>query len=322
MNKAINLYRAFYHSRENERNEDAVRSFVQKANQSGDSAFDSDVVSQYIENPQFVERKIIDSILDLENIYLDVEYLSVYNRQMNAASTSREEDKAIMVDELWSYTALSFFLTVFSLAYDSGKENFIRCIKNCFVLLDLQGRRHEIRVHNLNDIDLMITLPANIMNLAMDSFWMAWTFMIGHELYHLTTKDGTVSDKQEELNADAYGYKVLIGMIEAQKQGHIPEEIRIFYEDYYLAPVMLFEYFRFLNQYRSLCGESIAYDGYPSPQQRQEQIFSLFDAYLPDDFDTVMGNEVLNLFLDAAELLWEQIRLKKERGKLNLPKTE
>ena len=158
MNKVINLYRTFYPSRENERDEDAVRSFVEKANQSGDSAFDSDVVSQYIENPLFVERKIIDSILDLENIHLDVEYLSVYSKQMNAAGASSEDDKAIVVDELWSYTALSFFLTVLSLAYDSGKENFTRCIKNCFVLLDLQGRKHEIGVHSLNDIEQMISL--------------------------------------------------------------------------------------------------------------------------------------------------------------------
>lgn len=322
MNKVINLYRTFYPSRENERDEDAVCSFVEKASQSGDSAFDSDVVSQYIENPLFVERKIIDSILDLENIHLDVEYLSVYSKQMNAAGASSEDDKAIVVDELWSYTALSFFLTVLSLAYDSGKENFTRCIKNCFVLLDLQGRKHEIGVHSLNDIEQMISLPANIMNLAMDSFWTAWTFMIGHELYHLTEKDDAGNGMQEELDADAYGYKVLIGMIEAQKRGFIPEEIRIFYEDYYLAPVMLFEYFRFLDQYRSLCGESAVYADYPSPQQRQEQIFNLFDDCIPDSFDTTMGNEVLNLFLDTSELLWKQIRLKKERGKLNFPETE
>ena len=88
MNKVINLYRTFYPSRKNERDEDAVRSFVEKANQSGDSAFDSDVVSQYIENPLFVERKIIDSILDLENIHLDVEYLSVYSNQMNSSGAS------------------------------------------------------------------------------------------------------------------------------------------------------------------------------------------------------------------------------------------
>ena len=48
---------------------------------------------------------------------------------------------------------------------------------------------------------------------------------------------------QEELDADAYGYKVLIGMIEAQKQKRMPTEIGIFYEDYYLSPIMLFEYY-------------------------------------------------------------------------------
>lgn len=319
MNKIINLYRAFFSSKEKDTDTDNIRNFIQRSVQSGDSAFDADVVNQYMENSQFVERKIIDSILNMEKIHLDVEYLSIYREQMNVSSIAHEEDKAIIADELWSYTALSFFLTVFSLVHDSGKENFSRCIKNCFVLLDLQGQKHKIGVHNQNDIEQMISFPANIMNLAMDFFWTAWTFVIGHELYHLTAKSHAISAVQEELDADTYGYKILIGMIQAQKQLDIPEEIKIFYEDYYLAPIMLFEYFRFLDHYRSLCGEKVVYTDYPSPQQRQEHIFSLFDDYLPDTFDTTIGNEVLNLFLDATDLLWEQITLKKERGKLNSP---
>lgn len=322
LNKVVNLYRVFFSSRENDRDEAAIRHFIQKAGQTGYMAFNPDVISQYIENPQFVERKIIDSVLEIEKIDFDVDYLSIYSRQMNASSTSVEEDKTIIVDELWSYTALSFFLTVFSLAYDKGIENFTRCIKNCFVLLDLQGQKHHIGVHNLKDIDIMISLPANIMNLAMDSFWTAWTFMIGHELYHLAAKNTETCSLQEELCADAYGYKVLIAMIDAQKQKRIPEEISVFYEDYYLSPIMLLEYFRFLDLYRSLCGKSVEYTNYPSPQQRQEEIFNLFDDYLPNTFDTTMGNEVLNHFLDAIDLLQEQIILKKERGKLNIAKVE
>ena len=109
------------------------------------------MVSQYIENLQFVEQKIIESILETQNLDLDVDYLSVYIRKMNATGTVLEEDKAVVVDELLTYTVLSFFLTVFSLAYDSGRENFTRCIKNCIVLLDLQGKKHKIGVHSLKD---------------------------------------------------------------------------------------------------------------------------------------------------------------------------
>lgn len=319
MNKIINLYQAFFSSHEKDRDEEAILKFIQEAIQSGNSAFHADVVKRYMENSQFVERKIIDHILNMEKIHLDVEYLSIYRKQMNATCSSYQDDKAIIVDELWSFTLLSFFLTVFSLAYDSGTENFSRCIKNCFVLLDLQGQKHRIGIHNLNDIEQMISLPPNIMHLAMDSFWTAWTFVIGHELYHLTTNSHAGSDVQEELDADSYGYKILIEMIEAQKKMNIPAEIKVFYEDYYLAPVMLFEYYRFLDHYRSLCGEKVIYTDYPSPQQRQEHIFSLFDNYLPDTFDTTTGNELLNHFLDAADLLWEQITLKKNYGKLTSP---
>lgn len=322
MNKMTNLYRMFFPSRENDRDEDEIRAFVQKEIQAGNSALNDAAVSQYMENPQFVEHKILNCILEIEKLAIDLEYLSIYRGEMNASSSSCEDDGAIILDELWSYTTLSFFLTVFSLAHDSGRENFSRCIKNCFVLLDLQGQKHKIGVHNADDVKQMASLPANIMDLAMDCFWIAWTFVIGHELYHLTAKDHDASSIQEELKADAYGYKILIDMIEAQKQGKIPEEIHIFYEDYYLAPVMLFEYFLFLDQYRSLCGEKVEYTGYPSPQQRQEQIWALFDEYLPDTFDTTPGNELLNHFLDAEDLLREQITLKKERGKLVSPEIE
>ncbi|MCI6995221.1 MAG: hypothetical protein MR936_00145 [Eubacterium sp.] len=321
MNKVTNLYRSFFQSRETDIDADLVYEFVKQVSQTDGSAFDLDVVSQYIENPQFVEQTIIESILETQNLDLDVNYLSVYTRQMNATGIALEEDKAVVVDELLTYTALSFFLTVFSLAYDSGIENFTRCIKNCIVLLDLQGKKHEIGVHSLKDIDLMISLPPNIIHLAMDSFWTAWTFIIGHELYHIKSKNSGTSSLQEELDADAYGYKVLIGMIEAQKQKRIPTEISIFYEDYYLSPVMLFEYYCFLDLYRSLCGETVEYTDYPSPQQRQEQLFCLFDS-IPDDFHTEVGNELLNHFLNVVEILKEQIVLKKKLSKLEIPAEE
>ena len=319
MGKISNLYQTFFSSREKDKDEVFILDYIQKAIQSGSLAFDANVAKQYINNPQFIEQKIIDYILNMEKIHLDMEFLSIYREQMNATSVSYEENNAIILDELLTYTALSFFLTVFSLAYDSGMENFSRCIKNCFVLLDLQGQKHKIGVHSPNDIELMISLPTNIINLAMDSFWAVRTFMIGHELYHLTAKKHKTSGIQEELSADSYGYKILIKMIESQKMMNIPEQIKIFYEEYYLAPIMLFEYFRFLDHYRSLCGEKVLYIDYPSPQQRQEHIFSLFDDYVPDTFDTTTGNEILNLFLDTTDLLLEQISLKKERGKLDFP---
>lgn len=318
MNKIINLYQTFFSSRENNIAEDMIRKFIQKAEQDGNLAFDSDVIRQYIKDPRFVEKKIISDILRIEKIDLDIDYFSLYKKQMNASSITSGRDKAIVVDELWSYTALSFFLTIFSLIYDHGEKNFTRCIKNCFVMLDLQGKRHQIGVHNLKDINLMISLPRNIINLVLDSFWTAWTFMIGHELYHLTVKSSSVSALQEEMDADAYGYKVLITMMEAQKQENISKEICIFYEDYYLSPIMLFEYFRFLDLYRVMCNEKIEYIDYPSPQQRQEQIFNLFDAYIPDTFNTKIGNELLNYFFDAVDQLQTQIILKKEKGKLDI----
>lgn len=103
-----------------------------------------------------------------------------------------------------------------------------------------------------------------------------------------------------------------------QKENRIPTDIQIFYETYYLVPVMVFEYFAFLDFYRDLCGETYSYTTYPVPGERIENIFSLFDD-IPDDFDTYLGNELLNNFYESIDLLKEQIEIKKRLGKLEVP---
>ena len=220
---------------------------------------------------------------------------------MNASAIKAENDRVIFVDELLTYTTLSYFLTVFSYAYDSSEKNTERCVKNFLNLLQIQGKKQAIGVHNLQDILEMITLPRNIVDLAMDCFWTAWSFTIGHELYHLITEEEKEAI-QEEYDADTFGYQVLLHMIKEQKEGNMPEKIRVYYENIYLSPVMLFEYFSLLDEYRTGIGKSVIYSDHPSPEKRQEHIFDMFED-IPDDFDTKEGNEVLNIFLDSADSL-------------------
>lgn len=113
----------------------------------------------------------------MTNIELDMEYISLYARQMNASAKKAENDKVIFVDELLMSMTLSYFLTVFSHAYDHREQNTKRRVNSLLDLLQIQGKERTICVHNLQDVLEMITLPRNVLDLAMDCFWSAWTFM-------------------------------------------------------------------------------------------------------------------------------------------------
>ena len=301
-NKLVNFYNLFFKTRESERDETWIRKFIDQKITKEDTAYDLEVVDRYMNDPQFVEKSIIKYILDMENLDIDIGYLSLYVKQMNASAVKESKDRVILMDELLTYTTLSFFLTVFSCACDHSDENEERCVKNMYSILEMQGNRHKIMVHSAEDILKMITLPSNIIELVSDLYWNAWTFMIGHELFHLIT-DEKMSELQEEKEADAYGYRILLHMIERQNKGEMPENIRVYFENMYLVPVMLFQYFSMLNEYHELLGKIVEYGNHPSPEERQDHIFEMFETDVPDDFHTVEGNEILNLFLESLERL-------------------
>lgn len=309
-NKLVNLYHSVFRSREEERDEALIRSFFGMQQENRNTPYDMDVMEWYMHDPMFVEKEIIAYIRDMECLDIDLEYLSLYRKQMNASAVKTEEDRLVYVDELLTYTTLSFFLTIYSYAFDSSEKNTKRCVNNMFNILEIQGKGHTIAVHSISEILEMITLPKNIIDLAADTFWTAWTFMIGHELFHLTVNENLLAI-QEEHNADAYGYQVLLHMMREQKKENIPENIKVFYEYLYLSPVMLFTFFELLDEYRSLSGINVNYEDHPAPEKRKSHILELADTAVPDDFDTEQGNELLNIFLDAVELLKSMVYQRK-----------
>lgn len=292
----------FFKSKESDRDEALIWNFINKMIDDDNTPYDSTVVDHYLNDPQFVEKAIIEYILNMERLDVNMEYLSLYVKQMNASAVKEGADKIIIMDELLTYTTLSFFLTVYSYAYDDSQDNTERCIQNMYSILENQGKRHKIAVHNIADIIEMISLPKNIINLAMDTFWNAWTFIIGHELFHLSISS-EMTEIQEEYEADVYGYQILLHMIERQKKEEVPENIRVYFENMYLAPVMLFQYFAMMDEYRKLSGNSIEYTNHPSPENRQNHILEMFETDVPDDFETDEGNEILNIFLESLEYL-------------------
>lgn len=67
-----------------------------------------------------------------------VQYIPRYIRNMNAFHANGT--KVVVVDELLEYTLISFLFTMYSLENNRSEENVTRCMKNFYVLEDLQNR--------------------------------------------------------------------------------------------------------------------------------------------------------------------------------------
>lgn len=293
------LYHTFYSSRENQRDESAIRTLLSNASKQKNSPFDYSVIDRYINNPHFIEQEIIQYICNIKNVTLDVEYLSLYARNLNATAIRADQECAIFVDELLVYSCLTFFLTIYSYSYTKSHFKFhCKCLR---ALVEEQGQQHKIDLSRSYGLKFL-KLPENVIHLAMDSYWVAWTFLIGHELYHLRSKSSTPS-QEEEFAADRYGYSLVIQLMSLQKQGKIPAHLCVFYNYLYLVPVMLFKYFELVENCMQQCRQTISRTEHPAPKDREDQIFSMFDTKIPADFDTTVGNDLLNSFLDALESL-------------------
>ena len=62
--------------------EKPIRDFITTADAMGIEAFDQSVVDIYKVDPNFIEKKIINYITEIENINLDLQYLSLYSQQL------------------------------------------------------------------------------------------------------------------------------------------------------------------------------------------------------------------------------------------------
>ena len=274
---------------------------------------DDEVLNRTYETEDYVDEKILSLILETLKIDEPIQYIPRYMRSMNAFQAGGTT--VVVVDELLEYTLLSFLFTMYSLANDRGEENVIRCMKNFYVLEDLQNGRREIGTHNEKQLYEMSVLPKNLMNTAMDNYWTIWTFLMGHELYHAIHPDDR-EGKATELRADQYAYRLLIKLIMKQKNNEIPKELEVFWEDQYLSPVILFEMFRLFDVYAELRGRPAVYRDHPTPQERQENIFSMFKDDVPEEMNTEEGNRVLNLVLNSSEYAEDWLRYKISKGKL------
>ena len=293
-----------------------AKQFFSSAESKGIFAFDTTIVDQYRTDPDFIEKGLIKEILSICKISLDPEYLSRLASDMTAKSYRSEDETVIFFDELLKFTTLNFFLTVFSLANNGDEENFRRCFKNFIVTVDLQGRKHLLGSFDPEEVKKIILMPTNLEHISTDCYWAAWTFIVGHEMYHLCFSEKE-KNQQNELEADRFGYQILINMINAQKSGQICKDLQVYAEYTYLAPCMILEYLKLRDFYLNLCDEKIPESKHPSPKTRQAHIFDLFDSIIPDDMNTEEGNAVYNAFDLTTALLCEQMIEKFKKGKLD-----
>lgn len=296
-----------------EEGRESVRMFVEMLKKRKINVIDEAILNRAYEEEDYVDEKMLGLVLKALKIDEPVQYNPRYIRNMNAFHANGT--KVVVVDELLEYTLISFLFTMYSLENNRSEENVTRCMKNFYVLEDLQNGKREIGTHNETQLYEMSLLPENLMHTAMDNYWTIWTFLIGHELYHAIHPEDR-NGKDTELRADQYAYRLLINLIMQQKKNEVPEELQVFWEDQYLSPIILFEMFRLFDVYSELKGKKIVYQDHPTPKERQDNIFSMFKDDIPEEMNTEEGNKVLNLILNSSEYAEDWLRYKISKGKL------
>lgn len=315
MENAHDMRFIFYHKRNIDEGRDSVYTFVNMLEQAQIDVVDRAVLKHSYEEEDFVDEEMLHLILETLDIHIPIQYTPRCRRTMNAEAYGPTEP-GILIDELFEYTIISFLFTMYSLAYDQSEENTIRCMKNFYVIEDLQRRQHQFGTHNQEQVYRMSMLPENLMHTAMDNYWTIWTFVVGHELYHLMNPEDQ-EGKKTEFRADRYAYQLLIKLIMKQKAGEIPEQLRVFYECQYLAPAILFEMFRLFDVYSELRGLEVNLSSHPVPIERQKNILELSDTDVPEEMETKDGNLLLNCILDSSEMAENWLRDKIRKGKLH-----
>lgn len=296
-----------------EEGRESVRMFVEMLKKRKINVIDEAILNRAYEEEDYVDEKMLGLVLKALKIDEPVQYIPRYIRNMNAFYANGT--KVVVVDELLEYTLISFLFTMYSLENNRSEENVTRCMKNFYVLEDLQNGKREIGTHNETQLYEMSLLPENLMHTAMDNYWTIWTFLIGHELYHAIHPEDR-NGKDTELRADQYAYRLLINLIMQQKKNEVPEELQVFWEDQYLSPIILFEMFRLFDVYSELKGKEIVYQDHPTPKERQDNIFSMFKDDIPEEMNTEEENKVLNLILNSSEYAEDWLRYKISKGKL------
>lgn len=163
MENAHDMRFIFYHKRNIDEGRDSVYTFVNMLEQAQIDVVDRAVLKHSYEEEDFVDEEMLHLILETLDIHIPIQYTPRCRRTMNAEAYGPTEP-GILIDELFEYTIISFLFTMYSLAYDQSEENTIRCMKNFYVIEDLQRRQHQFGTHNQEQLYRMSMLPENLIH--------------------------------------------------------------------------------------------------------------------------------------------------------------
>ena len=306
------ILKKFYKEMKNTDNCETASNYISNALENMSTCFDTNVIEQYKENPDFMELCILHNILQLIGSETQIKYVSRCFRNFRISAGK----DYITEDEIFTFSIMSFIYSILAITNAPNNPNvFENGFKNIITILDLQGRRLKLG-YSKKMVFVILNMPDNVIHMAGDIYYSIWTFQVAHEIHHiLCDEDNPMS---QEIAADKFGYSTLIEMIKRQKKGELPTECCCFYEYTYLTPIILFEYLKLVDLWKELCGIKINTDEiHPSNERRANCIFSWFDELVPDDFDTREGNEIINHCLEAIDSVTENIKLKVAAGKLD-----
>ena len=269
--------------------------------------FDEAFIDKWIDDPLYIERLILNHVVETFHLSVYFEFILGNGNDSNALSYKRTDGtaSALFLDKVLDFSIMEVFLTVWAAEYKP--QYFDKCKKRLEDLIINKLVKRENANDDRMDIIQETQMPDKAVVQAFDMYWAAWTFVVGHELFHIVNRE-KLSKREEEFRADRFGFQVLIRLIEEQKAGVIPEGLDCFYEEYYLVPCMLMYIFRALDMFRT---DHVRYGGdaiHPSPEERMQAIIDLYDiGDIPDDMDTTNGNAFLSTFLDRFDELIGEI---------------
>ena len=278
---------------------------------------------------QNMERYNLQKVFQVVKIYFEREYgyegkeitlSNCYQGSINNYIYNDMENPAFVhMDELFESTVMSFLLAMFKWSKEfDDLEVYGNCFKYILFLMNEVCIFGEMQGQDANDALLqLLSRDMQILQLAEECYWTIVVFCLAHEiahayLAHTKKKYPKQHPEQEEFDADRIAYHIVLKII---MEG---DNELLYLEKYtYLAPMMFMDFFDlYFYTDRVLYKTSFFDPEHPHLKYRKQCLFSIANKEVYD-FDTSVGNDLYNAFLDVYDEFKDQILLKKERGKLD-----
>ena len=221
----------------------------------------------------------------------------------------------VHVDELLESSILMFLVTVFKWSKELGDAAKCgKCFSFLMFLFNEMAIEGELPDENAKkEMLLILDGDEQILRLVEACYWAIMMFCIAHEVghYYYSRLGKKYSDDivQAELFADGVAYHIVLRCIMNND---------ILLDEYaYLAPLMSLDFLDlYVYMYSLLHGVKCSNGGYPSIEERKEQLLSIVDKDIYQ-LNTEQGNALYTSFLDVLDEFKKQASEKMEQGYLD-----